>query len=200
MRRIVSPAGCRAHSAARLYRLGDRLGADRRAVAGTNGRFLDLTERRYDLITSEPPPPLQDGVYRLYSTEYYEAALEHLTPGGMVTQWLPVSQLSNTTVSLMISTFRSVLPQTLLFSGYGAQLILVGSRQQIDLARLERRAAEDPTIATDLARLRIRAPRWLLAIRHRVRERGQALRLCLVRSSSHHRIQASAHLAHSARQ
>ena len=31
--------------------------------------FLNVTDQSYDLITSEPPPPLMDGVYRLYSKE-----------------------------------------------------------------------------------------------------------------------------------
>src|SRR5262249_32498279 len=44
--------------------------------------FLRRTDARYDLITSEPPPPLHVGVYRLYSREYYQQARAHLTPGG----------------------------------------------------------------------------------------------------------------------
>ena len=125
-------------------------------------RFLDLTRERYDLITSEPPPPLQDGVYRLYSREYYEAALAKLTPGGMLTQWLPVSQLSATTTALMVATFQRVFPETLMFSGYGAQLILVGAREPIDLARLERNLAARPRISADLHRLRMPAPEHVL--------------------------------------
>jgi spermidine synthase len=32
--------------------------------------YLNLTDQVYDLITSEPPPPVATGVYRLYSREY----------------------------------------------------------------------------------------------------------------------------------
>ena len=46
-----------------------------RLIHDDGRNFLNVTDQTYDLITSEPPPPLAAGVYRLYSREYYEAAL-----------------------------------------------------------------------------------------------------------------------------
>lgn len=53
-------------------------------------RFLDRTTAQYDLITIDPPPPVEAaGSSLLYSTEFYAAARRHLRPGGVLQQWLP---------------------------------------------------------------------------------------------------------------
>ena len=48
-----------------------------------DGRFfLGTHSRKYDLITSEPPPPKVAGVVNLYTQEYFQAIRDHLTPDG----------------------------------------------------------------------------------------------------------------------
>jgi tetratricopeptide (TPR) repeat protein len=103
------------------------------------------------------------GVYRLYSREYYEAALAHLRPAGMMTQWLPVRQMPPGAIDLVISTFVDVFPHTLLFSGFGTDFVLLGSRAPIDLGRLERRFDESASVRADLERLGLEKPLSLLA-------------------------------------
>lgn len=133
--------------------------------------FLNVTNRRYDLITSEPPPPLMVGVYRLYSREYYEAVLEHLTPRGMMTQWLPIYQLPPRGCELVAATFVQVFPHSLLFVGASEELILVGSRSPIDLRLIEDRFSTQPRVLSDMWRLRVSGPQALLA-RILMMERG----------------------------
>lgn len=125
--------------------------------------FLKLTDRRYDLITSEPPPPLMVGVYRLYSTEYYEEVLEHLTPRGMMTQWLPIYQLPPRACELVAATFVQAFPHSLVFVGAGEELIMVGSKSPIDLKLIEDRFAAQPRVLKDMGRLRVWNPAALLA-------------------------------------
>jgi len=53
-------------------------------------RHLERTEETYELITIDPPPPVQAaGSSLLYSKEFYQAAKRKLRPGGIVAQWLP---------------------------------------------------------------------------------------------------------------
>ena len=53
-------------------------------------RFLERTNERFDVITLDPPPPLEAaGTSLLYSKEFYAAARRRLVPGGMLQQWLP---------------------------------------------------------------------------------------------------------------
>lgn len=116
-------------------------------------QFLKLTSERYDLVTMEPPPPLQPGISRLYSLEYYEAVRSRLAPGGLVSQWLPESQMDREGVDLIVSTFLEAFPHAFLMEGYYRDLILVGSEAPIDLSRLPVRLAAEPAVRDDLVRL-----------------------------------------------
>lgn len=125
--------------------------------------FLRLSRNTYDLITSEPPPPMQAGVYRLYSQEYYRDVLAHLTPGGMMTQWLPVYQMPARAADEAIAAFVQVFPHALLYSGISQELILLGSREPIDIDRLRRNFPASGRERADLAAIFVRAPASLAA-------------------------------------
>jgi spermidine synthase len=53
-------------------------------------RFLERTSEIYDVITIDPPPPVEAaGSSLLYSEEFYKAIKDHLTPSGILAQWYP---------------------------------------------------------------------------------------------------------------
>lgn len=112
---------------------------------------LAVSDERWSVITSEPPPPANPGVANLYSREYYALARQHLAPGGVLTQWLPVFQLDEEQTGAIIAAFVAEFPHTALFYGFSYQWVLVGSDEPltIDLARWARMAS-DPSIAADL--------------------------------------------------
>ncbi len=53
-------------------------------------RYLERTPAQYDVITIDPPPPVQAaGSSLLYSKEFYAIISRRLRPGGILQQWLP---------------------------------------------------------------------------------------------------------------
>ncbi len=53
-------------------------------------RYLERINERYDVITLDPPPPVEAaGSSLLYSTEFYSSIRRRLKPGGILQQWLP---------------------------------------------------------------------------------------------------------------
>jgi len=53
-------------------------------------RYLERTQDEYDVITIDPPPPVEAaGSSLLYSKEFYAVAKRRLRPGGILQQWLP---------------------------------------------------------------------------------------------------------------
>lgn len=57
-------------------------------------RFLDRTDQQFDLITVDPPPPVEAaGSSLLYSREFYRSAIRRLKPGGILQMWLPGGDL-----------------------------------------------------------------------------------------------------------
>lgn len=57
-----------------------------------DGRFyLERSSEHYDVITIDPPPPVEAaGSSLLYSKEFYNTARQHLSPDGILQQWLPL--------------------------------------------------------------------------------------------------------------
>src|SRR4051794_26717235 len=79
-----------------------------RIMVGDGGSYVELVDRKYDIIVVDPPPPLQSsGVSIISSREFYEAASNRLNPGGVMMQWVPSDQtLAN--FKTHVRTFRNV--------------------------------------------------------------------------------------------
>ncbi len=61
-----------------------------RVVIDDGRRYLERTSGQYDVITIDPPPPVQAaGSSLLYSKEFYAIIQRRLRPGGVLQQWLP---------------------------------------------------------------------------------------------------------------
>jgi hypothetical protein len=59
-------------------------------VVDDGRRYLERTSEQYDLITIDPPPPVEAaGSSLLYSEEFYALAKRRLAPHGILQQWLP---------------------------------------------------------------------------------------------------------------
>lgn len=75
-------------------------------VVDDGRRYLERTTDQFDVITIDPPPPLQAaGSSMLYSKEFYQVAKRRLHPGGILQQWLPADEEDVVVVS---SISRSV--------------------------------------------------------------------------------------------
>lgn len=123
--------------------------------------FLDTGDDAYDLITSEPPPPMFPGVSRLYSVEYYEAAKARLTAEGMMTQWLPIDQMPLPAMRAALASFVQVFPHTLLTIGHRTNYVLVGSTSPFRLPAVEERFSASSAVVADLAPFNIARPSHL---------------------------------------
>ena len=52
-------------------------------------RFLDRSSEKFDAIIIDSPPPLEAAASSLlYSRDFYSLASRHMTPGGILQQWI----------------------------------------------------------------------------------------------------------------
>ena len=59
-------------------------------VVDDGRRYLERSREQYDVITIDPPPPVEAaGTSMLYSKEFYDVISRRLTPDGILQQWLP---------------------------------------------------------------------------------------------------------------
>jgi spermidine synthase len=129
-----------------------------------DGRFfLNTTSNRYDLITSEPPPPKIAGVVNLYSQEYFKLIRTRLNPGGYASYWLPAHLLEPTETLAIIKAFCNAFDDCSLWSGSGLDWMLLGSNDanpQGDVAQLSAQWRE-PQVRRELVALGLESPAQL---------------------------------------
>jgi hypothetical protein len=132
-----------------------------------DGRYLlQTTEQRFDLITGEPPPPGIAGVEHLYSREYFTLMRERLAEGGMVTYWLPLSDLSDVSAAAILRAFCDVFADCSLWNGSGTHLMMVGTRDAADAVSEQDFARQwrEPRVAAEMRRLGLEQPEQLGAL------------------------------------
>jgi len=107
--------------------------------------FVLTTNEKFDIITSDPIHPWVKGSATLYSKEYFELVKQHLNPGGIVTQWVPLYESDDATVKSEVATFFDVFPNGSVWgndnNGTGYDTVLLGQVEplKIDADAIERR-------------------------------------------------------------
>jgi spermidine synthase len=78
-------------------------------------RFVVTSAAGYDVIVADLFHPARDGAGLLYTREHFQAIQDRLTPGGLFCQWLPLHQLDDAMLRLIVRTFLDVFPDTQLW-------------------------------------------------------------------------------------
>jgi spermidine synthase len=132
-------------------------------VVLNDGRnHLLLTDRKYEIITSDPFEPVVGGSASLYTYNHFMNARKCLAPGGIVCQYLPMYELSTHDFQMILRSFCRAFPEaTLWFTGFDT--ILIGSERPLTLnfARLKERMAL-PGVKNSLEEIGMRSPLELL--------------------------------------
>jgi spermidine synthase len=100
-------------------------------VIVTDGRnHIELTTERYDIIVTDPPPPIfSSGASVISSLEYYQAGHARLNPGGIMMQWVPYGSTIDE-FKAHVRTFRSVFAHvSMVFGPGGYGMYMMGSDQ-----------------------------------------------------------------------
>ena len=105
--------------------------------------YVLTTQEKFDVITSDPIHPWVKGSATLYSKEYFELVKQHLNPGGIVTQWVPLYESDLSTVKSELATFFDVFPNGTIWgndtAGGGYDTVLLGQAEatRIDVDQLQ---------------------------------------------------------------
>lgn len=111
-----------------------------------DGRHYLLNSReKFDGITVDPLDPWVKGAANLYTKEFYEAAKQHLNPGGTITMYVQLFETDDAAVKSTLATFFEVFPNGTIwgnpYQGQGHDMVLLGQAEplSIDLDEMEQR-------------------------------------------------------------
>lgn len=115
--------------------------------------FLLTTNKRYDIISSQPSNPWLAGMGNLFTKEYYQLAASRLKDDGLMLSWVQLYSLSSSDLKTMIATFESVFPHVTAWAPpFANDLLLVGAKKpfEISFPNLEAKIKEEK-VQQDLA-------------------------------------------------
>ena len=102
-------------------RLGDARGA------------MNLSDKVYDAIVSQPSHPWTSGASHLYTREFFELAQSKLEPGGIFVQWIGQGFVDVPLFGSLMASMTDVFKYVHVYRPVPAALVFVASDQPIDL-------------------------------------------------------------------
>jgi spermidine synthase len=109
-------------------------------------RWVSASDATYDVVIADLFHPARDGAGSLYAREHFDNVRAHLRPGGTFTQWLPLYQLDDATLRLIVRTFVDVFDESYAWLGiYNVQTPAVALVGRVD---------DDAPLQIELAALR----------------------------------------------
>jgi spermidine synthase len=142
-----------------------------RLVLDDARHVVTTAKQKFDAITSDPLDPWVKGAAALYTKEFFEAARDHLNPGGVMTVFVQLYQSSPDAVKSEIATFFDVFPDGVIWAnavyGQAYDLVLYGQAgaTSIDIDDLDARLRypEYAAVARSLAEVGIVSAEDLLS-------------------------------------
>jgi hypothetical protein len=124
-----------------------------RVIIADGRNHLELSEERFDIIVTDPPPPIESsGASVISSKEYYEAGRDHLAHGGVMMQWVPYGAPEGEFKD-HLRTFASVFPHLMAIRGAGGYgVYLLGSVTPLAMdPRVAREVLSRPGVLEDVS-------------------------------------------------
>ncbi|MCA9109910.1 MAG: fused MFS/spermidine synthase [Planctomycetaceae bacterium] len=96
---------------------------------------LSLTNKKYDIIISQPSHPWTAGASHLFTSEFFTQIKSHLNPGGIFVQWMTVNVVDETLIKTLAATVLDVFEYSRLYRPHPSTLLFLSSNEQIDPER-----------------------------------------------------------------
>jgi predicted membrane-bound spermidine synthase len=124
-----------------------------RIIVADGRNHLELASERFDVIVTDPPPPIESsGASVISSLEYYQAGRDHLDRSGVMMQWVPFGA-AEAELKDHIRTFAAVFPEMLIVRGAGGYgFYMLGSMAPIELdPEVTRSVLARPGVLADIS-------------------------------------------------
>lgn len=102
---------------------------DRRArfITADARNYLMLKDQRYDIVSSEPSYPVDQGFSHLFSKEFFELVKSRLNKGGVFCQWVPTYLFNKEEMTMILKTFVTVFPNTTVWGVDDMEILFIGN-------------------------------------------------------------------------
>jgi spermidine synthase len=135
----------------------------RMRIHRADGRnFLLMTDKKYDVIISEPSNPWISGVANLFTKEFFQLSKARLKPGGIHCQWIQSYSIKAEDFANVINTLKAVFEHLQIWEMAQNDYLIVCSDNQIplDIEKIYF-ASQQPNIKSMMSNIKINDPMQL---------------------------------------
>lgn len=101
-------------------------------IIGDARKEIFRTDKKFNLITSEPSNLWMSGTSSLFTYEFFKEIYKKLNENGIFCQWIHLYQISLKDVKIFLKTINSVFPNLLLYAD-GEDLMVLASKKDLIL-------------------------------------------------------------------
>jgi len=98
-------------------------------------RIIGRSQKKWDMVISEPSNPWVTGVDSLFTREFYRLVKNHLTDAGVLMQWVHTIVASPDMIEMVLNTVQQEFKTAHIFLG-GSDLLILASNQPISCSNL----------------------------------------------------------------
>lgn len=117
--------------------------------------FFASSQKKYDIIVSEPSNPWVIGVGNLFSKEFYKTIKRYLENDGLLVQWLQLYEISPEIVSTALNALSSEFNYYEAYMSNGADLIIIASQSKIPNFKNKNLQDYDINLVAELEKINI---------------------------------------------
>lgn len=129
-------------------------------------RILGRSDKRWNIVISEPSNPWTTGVDLLFTEEYYKLVKDHLTDDGILVQWTQLYATDPDILGMILNTVQQEFSQCHVFRANPGDLLIIASNKRFtheDILRAEMVFAHNEHVQTSLRPLNIETFEAMLA-------------------------------------
>lgn len=119
--------------------------------------FLLATDKKFDVIVSEPSNPWQAGVCNLFTKEYFAICKNRLKEDGMLAVWMQTAEVPPSDLCSVLASLNSEFSDTMAFYPRPGNLVICAANQpiKIDYKKLQQTLSGDARLEKEFAHVGI---------------------------------------------
>ncbi|MDH5720983.1 MAG: hypothetical protein OEZ13_10300 [Spirochaetia bacterium] len=99
--------------------------------------FLSVSQKKYDVIVSEPPNPWVSGASSLFSKEFYKLIEAKLSKGGIFSQWLHMYEINMPLIASIMKSLSANFKHYAIYYTDADMIILASNQGRLSLSANE---------------------------------------------------------------
>jgi len=94
---------------------------------------LQLTDKRYDIVVSQPSHPWTAGASHLYTRQYMQLVEDHLTDDGVFLQWMNIQFTDEFLLRSLTATLADTFKHVRVYQFVGGSLYFLASNSELEV-------------------------------------------------------------------